>query len=432
MVNTICVIIIYCLELLNLRAFAAYIYGIRFKHGRIKILILIASVFAVLLTHIVTEKFLFRQFTFFTFIIAYVFTSLMSESKKQLLKLMSAAFILKIASMLLWLCGVSVNLIRYDNFKYPPAFMIINLMLTFGVFLAVLWTKKCKNSFLLADYTRSELLYFISGEIALTLILAVITEFSSHYSAIASVGIPIIILSSGIMIFICYNLLSLKYQNRYIKVEQDTALNMISVQERYYKMLLKKEEQTKAFRHDIRNHLYCMRVLCDNSDYTQLHDYIDNLIEAKADMNTSVNSGDKLVDAVLNDLTSRYPSVKLRIFGAFSEKNTIDQIDICTIFSNLLTNAFEAAEKSDDKIVRLHIKRLNSNLLISIQNSVNEVPAIENNDIKTSKSGSNHGYGLKNARTSLAKYNGILELKCDEDIFEANVIIPDVLEISDR
>lgn len=429
MANTICVPIIYFMEIINLCAFAKYIYGIQLKNNCITTIIGIFSVFEVLLFNIAAEKFLsFRQFPFFTFIISFAFSILMLDKKRQILKMLSAVLIIKIASMLLWLGGVSLNLIRYDNFKYPPAFLIINCIITVGTFVLIRLAKKQKRAFLLADYSRKELFYFVSGEIALILILSVITEFSSHYSSISEIGIPIITISSGIMVFICYHMLSVKYENRSIKIEQDATIKMLSAQENYYKMLLKKEEQTKAFRHDIRNHLYCMKALCDSNEYIQLQEYINTLNESQADINTNLTSGYELVDVIINDLISTYQNVKLRIFGVFSEKYIIEQVDICTIFSNLLTNAFEAAEKNDDKIVRLHIKRLNSNLLISIQNSVCKMPIIENNDIKTSKSDTGHGYGLKNVKTSLTKYGGKLELKCENNIFEASVIIPNALE----
>jgi sensor histidine kinase regulating citrate/malate metabolism len=56
------------------------------------------------------------------------------------------------------------------------------------------------------------------------------------------------------------------------------------------------------------------------------------------------------------------------------------------------------------------------------------MPIIENNEIKTSKSGAGHGYGLKNVKMSLDKYNGLLELKCENNIFEANILIPNVIK----
>lgn len=174
-----------------------------------------------------------------------------------------------------------------------------------------------------------------------------------------------------------------------------------------------------------------MKALCDSGEYIQLQEYINKINELQTDINTTVTSGNRFVDVIINDLTSRYSSVKFRIFGTFSENHILEQIDLCTIFSNLLTNAFESAEKNDDKAVRMHIKRLNSNLLISIQNSVCKMPIIENNDIKTSKSNTGHGYGLKNVKSSLEKYGGLLELKCENNIFEASVIIPNVLEIND-
>jgi sensor histidine kinase regulating citrate/malate metabolism len=220
----------------------------------------------------------------------------------------------------------------------------------------------------------------------------------------------------------------MKYENRAMKAEQEIAVKLIKAQENYYKALLKKEEQTRAFRHDYRNHLYCMKALSDNNEFVKLREYINELNKSQNEIHTLNTSGDKLVDVIINELMNNHPSVKLKLFGAFDDNQVVEQVDMCTIFSNLLANAFEEAEKSTDKTVRLHIKRLKANLFICIQNSVCKMPIIENNEIKTSKSGAGHGYGLKNVKMSLDKYNGLLELKCENNIFEANILIPNVIK----
>lgn len=433
MINTICIVIIYCLEVLNLQIISKHLLELKINFSLNKAILSTSSILVVIILDIIAEGHLcFRQFTFFTFLFALVLTSILIDEKNQILKLISISLILKIISMLLWLCGVSLELIKYDNFIYSLAFLIVNLFITLCTVITIIWAKRRKQRSLFTEYSKNELLIFISGETALIITLSIITEFSSHYSNISYVGIPLVVISIGVMVFICYNLLAMKYQNRYMKIEHDAIKKMFYLQEQYYNMLLDKEEQTKSFRHDIRNHLYSIKVLCDNSDYPQLKEYINSLIETNVYITTQINSGNKLIDAIANDLMNRFPSVKLRIFGTLDMKNKISQTDICIIISNLLSNAFEAAVQSKDKIVRIHIKSLNSNLLIIIQNSIDKVPIIINNEIKTTKSDVSHGFGLCNIRTSLARYNGVLELSCDKGLFEASVIIPDVLEIENH
>jgi hypothetical protein len=429
MKNTICVLIIYVLEILNQCNWAKSAYGIKLKYKLNLLLAGIFSIVALAIFNIIAEKFLlFGQFPFLTFIFSFAFSVLLLDDKSQTLKLLSTALILKIASMLLWLVGVSLTLIRYDNFEYSLALLIIAIIISVTTYALIRLLKKRHVIFLSADYSKKELICFILGESALILILCVITEYSSHYSAVSEIEIPLIIISCAIMVFICYHMLSMKYENRAMKAEQEIAVKLIKAQENYYKALLKKEEQTRAFRHDYRNHLYCMKALSDNNEFVKLREYINELNKSQNEIHTLNTSGDKLVDVIINELMNNHPSVKLKLFGAFDDNQVVEQVDMCTIFSNLLANAFEEAEKSTDKTVRLHIKRLKANLFICIQNSVCKMPIIENNEIKTSKSGAGHGYGLKNVKMSLDKYNGLLELKCENNIFEANILIPNVIK----
>jgi len=427
MTDMICVLLIYYLEIINLCAASEFIYGIKFKRN-LAVMAAVSGTGVVLLDYYVDKILCFGLFPFLVFIFGYLFSVCTLEKKENKLTMLSVALIIKMVSMILWLFGVAVELIKYDNYRYRLALLFITGMITSGILIFILITKKRGRTFVPVEHTKKELLFLISGETALLLVLFVVTEFTVHFSPFKIVGIPVITASVGIIIFICYHMLSVKYENRLMKIEHDSSVRMLSAQEDYYKMLLDKEEQTRAFRHDIRSHLYCMKALCDRGEYVQLKEYIDKLNGEHAEVKNTASSGNELVDIIINDMMSKHSSVKLKIFGTFSHKHLLEMPDLCTVFSNLIENAFESAEKNDDQTVIMHIKRLDSNLYISIQNTVIDIPLIENNNIKTSKSDTGHGYGIRNVKTCLDKYGGMLELRCEENIFEANVMIPNILE----
>ena len=99
-------------------------------------------------------------------------------------------------------------------------------------------------------------------------------------------------------------------------------------------------------------------------------------------------------------------------------------MDLCIIFSNLLSNAFEAAEKCDDKWVNVEIIKLNSNLYMKILNAATTEPVIIDGSFVSSKQGDGHGYGVKNIRRSVEKYRGSFENSYENGVCCTEVIIP--------
>lgn len=101
--------------------------------------------------------------------------------------------------------------------------------------------------------------------------------------------------------------------------------------------------------------------------------------------------------------------------GYFTEKLFISSFDICTIFFNILKNAFEAADKTDEKKVKLFIGVKNSSLIIKLKNSALSAPLMRNNIYISDKSESGHGYGLRNVKNCMEKLNGSFELEYSEE-----------------
>ena len=107
----------------------------------------------------------------------------------------------------------------------------------------------------------------------------------------------------------------------------------------------RRESDTKLrmFRHDIRNHLLCIRELAARGNYSGLSDYIGEL-EGRLELtDTSLHCGNDIGDAILNEKICWRPKGHRDTAGrppAFSLP--VDAADICALFANALDNALEA------------------------------------------------------------------------------------------
>lgn len=88
-------------------------------------------------------------------------------------------------------------------------------------------------------------------------------------------------------------------------------------------------------------------------------------------------------------------------------QESIADIDMYVILENLIDNAMEASLKTDKPEIYVMICRTEDTLSFNIGNSVmNGIKEI-NTDTQTAKEDSRkHGYGLKNIKDVVDKYNG--------------------------
>lgn len=287
------------------------------------------------------------------------------------------------------------------------------------------------NSKMVNNYYVSTkyLLGFIIGGIALATYITSIQwfEFDNGQKNLKSIIVLCISISSLAFVIICVLLLYNKNQNNYLKKEAEMNQELLKAQENYYMMLLKKEDETRRFRHDIKNHFYCMNTLMENQEYDQLREYFSRLDVTLKNIKKGINTGNRLVNVILNNISSKYGEVKIVWNGLLMENVNIASIDLCTVFSNLLSNAFEAANQTNDKKVKVTIKSLESNLFLTIENSAKIEPRVVDGYFISSKKEKGHGYGVRNVKECVEKNGGLFDISFGDEKFIAEVIFLGVI-----
>ena len=102
-------------------------------------------------------------------------------------------------------------------------------------------------------------------------------------------------------------------------------------------------------------------------------------------------------------------------------------IDIYTLFANLLDNAIEASLKipPENRCITLAVRRQSAFLSIHISNYFSGKLLEENGELITLKEDHNaHGYGSKSVRQIVEKYDGSLSYRNEDNVFTVNILIP--------
>lgn len=285
-----------------------------------------------------------------------------------------------------------------------------------------------KQKYILPQKTGlSYLILFLLGEISLSMF---VTAFQlNDGSSDKSTKIMAICLSVGSIVFLLTAtvLLINHISKNHFKNISEINEKLIHSQEQYYTMLLQKEEETRKFRHDINNHLNCMRLLFDDKKYDELKSYFDKLGASVLNLRSELQIGNNVISAILKDVSDKHSTVLVEIIGRMPSVLRLDNMDICTIFYNLFDNAFTAAEASEKKSVVISVKLLGENLYFTIKNSISHKIEIVNNILTTEKQDAkHHGFGSENAVMCAEKNGGELMYKCSDTYFEAELIIPNI------
>lgn len=225
---------------------------------------------------------------------------------------------------------------------------------------------------------------------------------------------------AGICLLGLFSIYVEKTNKKLVELRENEKM-ITAMQSRYYETLLEREEDTRKFRHDIGNHIICLDQLTKKGDIEALSDYIRGMESGIEKIRAHCyETGNDIIDILTNHYTNILPeNVKVHVSGSIRTK--VDQIKLCTIYSNLLANATEELKKCTGPAeLDINFSQGREYALIEIKNTLSEESLKRNKEemTKTSKKDTrNHGLGLKNVRRTLEELSGRLDMEVTPEAF---------------
>jgi len=108
------------------------------------------------------------------------------------------------------------------------------------------------------------------------------------------------------------------------------------------------------------------------------------------------------------------------------ENLNIDDVDLSSVFSNILNNAIEACERMpiNNRKILLIVNSRSNVLAIEISNTYSGIVRKDGSRFKTIKGNDrDHGLGMNNLKEIVKKYNGIFNTEHDEKIFKVSMTL---------
>ena len=255
-----------------------------------------------------------------------------------------------------------------------------------------------------------------------------IAELSAYYSGMlnkdtsyyAGVSTALKILS---LFLICGSVFLIIRRFLMIQRAERAAAEQLAIQLRHYEEVVEKNRSIHAFRHDYANNLLSIGALLDAGQTEDAREYVQHL---QGDVQSAANAfttGNYLADAILSDkgMKAQADGIQITFDGTVPDAG-IENRDLCTILCNLLDNAVRGCRDCAPCTVDVTGRETADRWLLTVRNPVKQKIRIKNGTIPTSKTDrENHGIGLVNVRRAAEKYNGYVDLQCDDRTFTAEV-----------
>lgn len=215
-------------------------------------------------------------------------------------------------------------------------------------------------------------------------------------------------------------------KNNTLKYEVDIFKKQNELQYKYYDNLEKKYEESRKIIHDIRNHLQAVERLYETKDISKGKEYTNDIHQMLNKLNQKYYTQSRVLNIILNDKFDNIKNTHVEIEYRIGDVDLefMKDIDITTIFANLIDNAIEASIEVDKKsYIKLDIDKFNDFIIINIINSCNKKPIKKGKRYKTTKK--NHqGLGLENIEKTIEKYEGTMVIDYTKSEFSVNILIP--------
>lgn len=212
--------------------------------------------------------------------------------------------------------------------------------------------------------------------------------------------------------------------NRNARLQQENHL--LSLQQERYKNLCMAIEEARQARHDIRHHFVQLSALAEQGDMEKIKKYLLAATGKISDYNLHFCEN-QAVDSVFGyySTLAKRENIPFHALVSLPADLSIDEIDLCLVFSNLLENAIHASVKTEPARRKINVEvypHHNHLLLIHVENTFDGKIQQKNNIFQSSKHSGN-GIGIESVRHITDKNGGACDFTYEDGIFSAKIML---------
>ena len=211
-------------------------------------------------------------------------------------------------------------------------------------------------------------------------------------------------------------------ENAYALAQEKAQARIEAYKVEQYHRLIQQHDATRGWKHDMKNHLLTASSMLESGHIDDAKAYLEGAADRLEHDTFVIQSGNTALDGILNakieEATAAGCKVSLRLE---LPARLMDEIDCCTVVGNLWDNAIRANSVLPQNVrsIQFTIGPAGNFCRIRCENPLPPAGALPpKND------GQEHGIGLRQVEAVAHRYNGVYEATQDNNIWQADVLIP--------
>lgn len=200
----------------------------------------------------------------------------------------------------------------------------------------------------------------------------------------------------------------------------------IEQQKLYYSQIDQRNQDLRRFRHDYNDQISVLNNLAQNGELEEIKAFLTEL-SGKKESVYYINTENRIVNAVINHIYEQ--AVKEEIKFEYSGKLPkeilcISDAELCSVLSNALRNALEAAKEADEKYIWVEAGINYPRCYIRIDNTFKNIVLADGKLVSQKKDKKNHGLGMENIQRTMKTYGGVCKWQYTDKRFSMFISLP--------
>lgn len=185
------------------------------------------------------------------------------------------------------------------------------------------------------------------------------------------------------------------------------------------------QQQIRLLKHDMKNHTLVILSYLEENKTEEARQYAGEILDKLNRMYTYVNVGNSLLSYIINSKLSVAKERGIEIKAEIENLpfSYMDSVDFSSLLNNMLDNAIRGALDSEGKKLEMNIASEKGFDVITVKNSIDGSVLKDNPGLATSKEEPGHGYGMKQMKAVIEKYEGSMDIYEKDGMFVVSIML---------
>lgn len=186
-------------------------------------------------------------------------------------------------------------------------------------------------------------------------------------------------------------------------------------------------ENTRRLKHDMKNHIMVIASYLNNNELDEAKRYLSVVLDKLNRVYSYIQTGNSVMNYIINSKLEYAQQNNIQFKAEIENLQfaQVGSVDFSALLSNALDNAIEASLDIEDGFIYVSVCKKRGYDTITVKNKIQSSVLAGNPELTSTKpDNASHGYGIKQIKTITEKYDGIVDIYEEENLFCISVMIP--------